>query len=160
MRKCYALLLVILLLFLYGCSEKPDYITPVQVYYTSSQVDFHSTYGIISTETIEYEGWENKTRDFLNQYLSGPHSQDLTSPFPTGAWILDMTQEESIINIQLNTHFSRLSPNEYTLACTCLSLTIFDLLHAEVVNIQISGSDQILSMNRDNLIFSENNEYK
>ena len=124
MKKCYALLLVILLLFLYGCSEKPDYITPVQVYYTSSQVDFHSTYGIISTETIEYEGWENKTRDFLNQYLSGPHSQDLTSPFPTGAWILDMTQEESIINIQ------------------------------------ISGSDQILSMNRDNLIFSENNEYK
>ena len=158
MKRLFCVALAILLICLLGCSKENDYISPVEVYYTSKNVDYHSQYGAISTEMQEYNGWEDRTREFLNQYISGPFSENLVSPFPAGAWILAISQEDANINIRVNNKFSTLSPNEYTLACTCLSLTVLNLYHAETVNIQISGEQTIISMNRDNLMFHDQSD--
>ena len=160
MKRIICFISFIAILFcLYGCTQKSvDYKTPVKVYYCRDEISYNSPEGVFMFEYREFSGWEDRTRDFLNTYLGKPISPELTSPFPFGAWIIELEQDGSTVDILLNIHFSRLAPNELTNACTCLSLTVFDLLNVETVNFQIDSSKQTrqtITMTKENLCFSE-----
>lgn len=163
MRRIMSIvILIILLLSLTGCQqEEAELVHPVQLFYCSKTVNFHLEDGLFASEVREFDSWENKPREFLNEYLAGPVSPDLVSPFPVGGWIIELSKKGKNVNVVLNINFTRLSPNELSTACACLSMTIFELMDAESVQIETSGynTDQsVILMTRDNLLFSDNSD--
>ena len=163
MKRIFALFAaLIVLLCIYGCKSNVIEINqPVRVFYCNADIEFQSEDGLISSEIHEYYGWEEKPREFLNEYLSGPLSSDLISPFPLGARIVDLEQSGQIIDIQLNANFLRLSPSELTTACACISMTILELFDAETVNIEVisyGSENNMITMSRSNLFLSDTGE--
>lgn len=161
MKRIICLLLLSVFLFcLFGCKKQETvYITPVNVYYCKNSIVYNTDNGVIAAEQKEFFGWEQKPRDFLNYYLSGTKNEDLKSPFPIGAWILKLEQNNNYADLLLNANFSRLTSGEFTLSCACLSMTVMELLGVDTVNIRIDGAGQdisIITMTKDNLIFADN----
>ena len=160
MKRLICLIFVIIIIFaLYGCSNKTgDFKNPVKLYYCRDEITYNTHEGVFMYEYREFSGWEDKPRDFLNTHFNKPISDDLISPYPFGAWILDLAQDGNTVNLLLNIHYSRLAPNELTNACACLSLTVFDLLDADTVNLRIDSPTQgrqTITMTKENLFFSE-----
>ena len=161
-RMFYLLITVFFLLFVSGCKdESVEIIKPVQLYFCKADVSFQSADGLIASEEWEFSGWENKTLEFLNKYLAGPVSAELISPFPVNGRIVELTQNGSTVDILFNDNFTRLSPNELTTACACISLTVFDLLNAETINFEIASLDSennLITMSRSTLLLSDGEE--
>ncbi len=138
-----------------GCGNNDtDYTRPVNLYYCTDTVDYKSTESVFAYETRDLYGWSERLLDFLNVYLTGPKKNGLVSPFPIGASINSLHTNGSCINVQLSNHFSRLSTNELTLACACLSMTILGITNGETVNIQIDDygdGNTNITMTRENL---------
>lgn len=160
MKRIICLFFVIIILFsLFGCSSKADeFKNPVKLYYCRDEITYNTPEGAFMYEYREFSGWEDKPRDFLNTYFNKPQSPELISPFPFGAWILELIQDDKTVDLLLNVHFARLAPNELTNACACLSLTVFDLLDADTVNLRIDSPTQgrqTITMTKENLFFSE-----
>ncbi len=159
--KRFLCLLTVFTVFLCICgcqNSETEIIEPVQLYYCKATVEFQSESGLIASEQREYDGWENKTQEFLNEYLAGPISSELKSPFPLGGRIVELSQEDSVVNLLLNFNFSRLSPPKLTTACACISMTVLELLNAEVINIEITSyvsERDIITMTRSNLCLSD-----
>ena len=156
MRQFLSFVCVVAALFcLFGCTNQAEnFKDPVDVFYCTSPIKYNSLEGVFARERRDFAGWSGNLQGFLNEYVTGPKSNGLTSPFPLGALILTLEQEETAISLLLNIHFSRLSPNELTLACACLSLTLFQLTNAESVSFQIDGASEdraIITMTRENL---------
>lgn len=150
----------LILLCLFGCGkEEITYVSPAKLFYCTKSVSYNSEKGVIDSELREFADWKQEYRDFLNVYLSGPRTPELKSPFPLGGWILELKQKDSQVNLLLNLNFSFLSPNELTLACACISLTVMELMQVDTVNIQIDGNMQdptVITMTKDNLFFTDN----
>ena len=142
MRRWICLLIPAIMLSLFlGCAnEKTEYLQPVSVYYYRNQIAYNTADGVLASEIREFSGFENDLRGFLNQYLKGPYSDGLSSPFPTGGWILDLNREDTQIHVRLSMHFSQLSGKEQTIACACISKTIFALIDCESICLYIDGS--------------------
>lgn len=165
MRRVLTILYVITLIFcLLGCDNTTaDFIEPVDVFYCVSPITYDTIDGVFGREAREFFGWEGNLHDFLNDYLTGPKNSRLVSPFPLGGRVLDFKQNESTIKLVLNVHFSRLAPNELTLACACISMTLFELTNAESVDMQIDGVGEenlTIIMTRSNLHLSDTTKHK
>ena len=161
MKRILCLLTVFaVFLCICGCqNSKSEIIDPVQLYYCKANVSFQSENGLIASEPREYDGWENNIQEFLNEYLAGPVSSELKSPFPLGGRIVELSQKNSVVNLLLNVNFSRLSPKDLTGACACISMTVFELLNAEIVNIKITNylsERDVITMTRSNLCLWDN----
>lgn len=150
--KLLCLLLSISLFLLCGCGNTKEILDPVTVFYCSDTVSFQSTTSVFDSEVRDYSVGGGNLRDFLNVYLSGPDADALYSPFPTGSWIVSLTEENHTINLYLNNQFSRLAPNELTVACTCLAMTVFGLTESETVHFIVDESNSpIISLTKDNI---------
>ena len=163
MKRSICLICILSLLFVFwGCrKDEVEIISPVQLYYCNANIDFHSEQPVIVSETREFYGWEDNTKGFLNEYLAGPISTELSSPFPHGGWILAMTENDIEITVTLSSNFGKLSANELTIACACISNTIFDLLHAEIIHFQVFSSTSVhntVTMTRDNILLFDNTQ--
>ncbi len=161
MRRWICLLIpAIMLLLILGCTNnKTEYIQPVSVYYCRSQIIYNAIDGVLAPETREFSGFENDLRGFLNQYLKGPYSDKLSSPFPTGGWILALDRQNAQMHIRLSMHFSQLSGKEQTLACACISKTVFELIDCESVCLYIDGSqdseDIAITITKEDLLLMD-----
>ena len=160
MKRIICAFLTFLFVFsIAGCqNNKQDIMKPVHLYFCRTETEFQTADGLFAPEQREFTGWENQIREFLNQYLSGPTSTDLVSPFPAGGWIVELSQNNSTVDILLSVNFTRLSPNELTTACACISLTVFELLEAETVNFRITSLDpeeSSFTMSRNTLLLSD-----
>lgn len=156
MRRFLSFICIAAILFCqFGCTNQAEnFKNPVDVFYCTSPIKYNSLEGVFAREQRDFSGWNGNLQGFLNEYVTGPTSNGLTSPFPLGALILTLEQEDTAISLLLNFHFSRLSPNELTLACACLSLTLFQLTNAERVSFHIDGANEdraIITMTRENL---------
>ena len=158
MKRWICLLLVIIsLLMLYGCgNDKHEFVYPISVYYCRNEVTHHSPDGVFAKEMKEFSGFENDLQGFLNQYLNGPYSEELSSPFPAGSKILDLEPEENGILVKLSIHFSSLSGNEQTLAYACICKTIFELVDCTSIHLLIpsqnGNDDSSITMTKDQLL--------
>ena len=160
MKRILSIVFILLtLLYSSGCSGKnADLKQPVKAYYCTSTVKYNAIDGIIKAELQDYYNFEGNLRGFLNQYLSGPNSDGLTSPHPLGGWILRLEQTDKVIDLTVNTNFARLAPHDLTLSYACISMTLFDLTEVETINISISNAKPettTFTVNRDNLILMD-----
>lgn len=142
-----------------GCSVKTVQMQePVSVYYCASPISYHSTSGILQTEKQEFQGGQNDLRGFLNKYLSGPSSPKLATPFPANGSILSVERSDEEMNVCVSVQFLTLTQSELILAYACLSMTIFEVTDAEIINLHIYGTNadrNVVTMTRDNLWFTD-----
>ena len=134
-------IMLLCLTFLFGCSAKRNMQEPVSVYYCASQVSYGSADGFIVSEKHEFYNRHNELKKFINEYLNGPNSPKLVSPFPTGASVLELTERDSTIILMLNLPFLQMTPSELTLAYACISMTLFEITDFQSVHLYIWGTD-------------------
>ncbi len=163
MRRNIAMFLIFTLIIgLFGCkgSTDKDLIVPVAFYYCNDLESKEDFSNIFVKELREGDGYQNDKLALLNQYVAGPDSENLTNPFPSDLVVLSVETNRDTTRILLDEQIAKLSGLELTLACTCLSLTLFDLYPCSSVEISannslLDGQESILITN-DTLIFSDN----
>ena len=164
MKKIIALLLCLSLLgCLWGCVKvpgTPD--VPVQFYYPqASQKDaLSSAGGLVSFELRESAGNIGKYAYLTQLYLQGPVTETLRNPFPRGTTLKSLLIKNGIVYLVLSDAIASLSGTELTLACACLTRTIYEMTGFRVVNIQaetqLLGGSRKLIMNVKDLQFMDN----
>lgn len=153
------LLIITLLCCTCGCSSPKEEIQkPVNFYYCNNPITFHGTNDVIAPEVRESVNYNDMVK-LIDHYLDGPISEAYTSPFPSAVTVSELTQKNKMLNITLSSEFSYLTGIELTLACTCLSSTLFELTDAK--SIIITAKDALLDdaesviIIRDTLVFSD-----
>ena len=146
MRRFICLMLAAILIFLLpGCKEEePEFIKPAQFYYLNADVlaediGYGDTYEIFLSETRETEHINDNLVAFLNDYLQGPITPVLYLTIPSDAKLVDAQMFEHGIHIIFSEEFSKLSGIDLTLACTYLSITLFEYFDVDYVEIRAEG---------------------
>ena len=155
MRKHIACFLAaFLLLSLCGCQEKSACISPVNFYYQAAEFSYDAAGTAISPEVREGKD-HTSLDDALREYLQGPESASLKSPFPGGLQLLAAEIDGVTLHLTLSDQLSQLSGLALTMACSCLALTALELAQAEQVTIQAESKlldgEKIITMDRDSL---------
>lgn len=148
---------VILLSSTCACSAKEsDMQVPAFFYYCTATISYDSDTGVIASEVRETEGFGGDLMSILNLYLQGPLSNQLSSPFPNGSRVEWLNQIGPEITLIVNQPFAQLTGIDLTLACACLSKTLFSLTDAQTLKIHgghtnLDGNDYII-LTRDSLL--------
>ena len=141
MKHWISLLLIIsILLCLCSCAKdtRPAKI-PVNFYYLASEVSYNGTSEILLSEEREGAGYEADVEGLLNQYLKGPISNAMRSPFPAHVTVARYATTANAVILELSGEFAQLTGIDLTVACACLSRTLFELTQLEKV--MISATD-------------------
>ena len=161
MKKTFCIIFIIsILLSFCACSnQNRTIVAPAQFFYCTSNISFNTQEDVIASEIRETADFSNDLTALANDYLSGPSSAHLRSPFPYGSAVLWINTSESELVFVMNQQFMQLSGIEQSLACSCLSKTFFLLTDAERITIRgregISDSKDAVIMTRDNLLFQD-----
>lgn len=162
MKRNIVLLLVISLVFsLLGCnhSSDKDFIEPVAFYYCTEFGTNENFDDVFMTEIHEGSNYAGDRIALLNRYLAGPYTDGSVSPFPVGLSIISLKTDQETICIVLSDQITELQGLSLTLACACLSQTIFELYSCDCVEISVSngtldGSESI-RIYKDDLLFAD-----
>lgn len=149
MKRIVAMILLMALL-LCGCADKMR--EPVTFYYVrdSFEVDMSQ---VIGTEQREASGHRDDLLYLLALYLMGPAEDSLVSPLPSYTTILSAEQMDSTVTVQLTDTTASMSDGQFTLACSCLTLTCLEITDAEYVTI-ISGNRSV-TLGKDSLVLQD-----
>ncbi len=158
--KRLLIFLLCILSVLYGCgASQPKLEDSITFYYPRSEYLFGQTDSVIASEIREAAGKKGDLAALLGEYLQGPQSSDLRSPFPADAKILQIQQEGSILQLTMNDRFSQLSGMELTMACACLTKTGLTLTNCQTVQIVIDGTlpdtQRIITMDAQTLLLMD-----
>lgn len=159
-RNVYFILAVLLMLSFPGCSGKDNTIErPADFYYCTSSISFDTALGVIASETREIAILEQDLTALINHYLCGPKASNLTSPFPSGSAVLWINQSDSEITLVMNQQFTQLTGLNLSLACSCLSKTIFSFSDVESITIRAHNTNldgmKSITMNRDSILIQD-----
>jgi germination protein M len=136
-----------------ACSGKyevaqEDMINPARFYYCASEPedpDSHSyELGIMQWEIRDLRLKTPSFENILTQYLDGPKSEGLTSPFPKGLGIEYVTLDQGLLTIRFDDTFFQLRGAALTTAAACIvnTMTQFDgieLVCLETPQTMVSG---------------------
>ena len=146
--------LILLLFFFSGCAHlKSSLSEPVSFYYLERDYGYGQTGSVIAVEERESSGHRRHLSYMMALYLMGPTEEEHIIPLPAGTRIGCTLKDNGDIQLELSDAARVLSDSEYTLACTCLSLTCFDLTDSEKVTV-ING-ERSLTMNRGSFTLSD-----
>ena len=146
MKRVFCFILAIcLLLLICGCrEEEPEYVHPVQFYYVnpiilSDSIGYGDTYSVFISETREAAGFLGDIEAFLLEYLKGPITTDLFLMIPSDVQLLDVKQNSKVIRITFSEELAKLMGIDLTLACSCLSMTVFENFKFDTIEIAADG---------------------
>ena len=151
-RLVTCFLLLIAALFLSSCGNDSletgkNMQLPVQFFYCDS-ASGEAEYYEQSTGAIRWEyrelgnNWPS-AKDMLAQYLQGPVSDSLYTPFPPGVMVTGTSLKDGVFSIQFNDAFSKLSGEDLMLAAACVVHTMTQ--HPGVESVQLDSADAMLS---------------
>jgi hypothetical protein len=119
----------------------------------------------LTAENMEVLAFEKRSADtdmrsLLDTYLSGPKSEELSSPFPADTYIVSLEIEGDYLNIAFSDHFASLTGIQLTLACCALSQTCFAVSDVKTVviraqNALLDGKESI-AIPRGSFILTDN----
>lgn len=159
MKKAICLILVIFLLC--GCGkDKSEIKTPVNFYYTNTEIHYNSLNGVLSAEVRDGTGYKENLVGLLDLYFAGPLSDEFISPFPAGTITMSIFREGAQLNVELSNEFAELEGLDLTIACACLTKTAAELTGCEVVRIYatdnaLDGNPSITMSASDLLMLDE-----
>ena len=152
MKRLVSLLLIIALCLPLCACTSPNTVT----YYflrEPEEYQYGVADGVMVGESREAAGHVDDLRYLLILYLHGPVSDNLSSPFPAGTKLVELTREDDSLTVQLTSMFTVLEGTDLTLACACLARTCFALTDVQSVTILAMGRETVsMTMERDNLL--------
>ncbi len=158
MKRIACFLFALMSLFsMCACSADDSNIqVPALFYYCAATISYDSETGIIDSEIRETANFQDDLMSILNHYLQGPQSHQLSSPFPDGSCVEWLNQVGTEITLIISQSFTKLTGINLTLACACLSKTLFSLTDAQTIKIHaghitLDGNDYI-TLTRDSLL--------
>lgn len=133
MKRVLSFLLIpILLLTLWGCSGND--IEPAHFYYIRKNFDYNSTDGVFVPKTTDSAQYITLNA-FISEYLRGPDSTNLVSPFPSGTSLVNLDENGETLVVTLSDSFAALTGIELSLACCAFAKTAIEFSGASVVEI-------------------------
>ena len=157
MRRIVCILLAAVLLCAAGCSGQRSSIErPVSYYYCTTAESYEALRKSVSFEVRDGSAYGDDLQGLLNDYLRGPESDGLVNPFPDNCTVRSIQESDLDVRILLSSGFSRLSGIDLTLACVCMSLTVFELSDCQSVSIGVQdalldGKNEI-TLHRDDIL--------
>lgn len=140
MKKLRIILAVILLVsLLAGCTLSKPNASKVTFYYSRREFSFGAENSVIVPEDRDITGHEGEMFYILSLYLMGPLDEDLSSAFPANTRLVRYSASDGHLTVELTSVDDILSDAEFSLACSCLSLTCTELTRYDRVTV-ISGS--------------------
>jgi spore germination protein GerM len=130
--------IMICIILLTGCWNPSEsyYTEAVYFYYPLVSYDLSNGNRVISHELREGTNFSSE-RELLKHYLEGPNSSSLYSPFPVGASLVDYSISDDRICIYLSHHFNELTGMPYTIATSCIAMTILTYTGLNSVDINV-----------------------
>ena len=154
MKRLSALLLAFIFLFC-GCSIRKNHQTDsVIFYYLQQEYHYGQSGTVLAPEQRELTGHRKNLSYWMALYLMGPVDESHSMPLPDGTRINGTLMENGSIQLELSEAARIMSDSEFSLACTCLSLTCFSIVDSNEVSI-INGERKIV-LNQNNLTLSDN----
>ena len=159
-KRIFCIFAILLVLSFPACANQSSYIEkPADFYYCTSSISFESEQGVIASEIRESALYQHDLTALINYYMRGPSSTNLTSPFPTGSAVLWINQNNDGIILVMNQQFSQLTGINLSLACSCLSKTVFSVLDTESITIRCREStldgNETITMTRDSILIQD-----
>jgi len=135
--KRTAILLLCIIGLLSGCDRTSSPVVsemeqPVSFYYLSSESTYHAAMGPLKAELRDLEhgkSWE----ELVAEYLSGPNSEALYSPFADGTAMEEVSLQDGILSLVPNDAFFDLQGADLSLATACIVHTMAQLPDVEAV---------------------------
>ena len=161
MRKLLSLLLILAIACcLFACGQgKQNPVEPANFYYCRKDVTYTGTNDVFASEVREIADNENIV-GIMNNYLRGPESNRLYSPFPTSTQIISIDRVGTTLTVVFSPQLSRLSGPDLMLACVCTAMTLFNMTQAETVIITADGTlldgRESVMLTPDRLVFTDN----
>lgn len=153
---CFGLCICLVLCLIACRNNREDIQQPVSFYYRTELVEFNAQDGIIASEIREAKYFKGDLEKLLNQYLKGPISNELRSPFPAAVSVEALTEADGVYYITLSQEFYALTGLELSMACACLTMTV--MAQTQCASVTISVKDGLLdgnesiTMGADNLL--------
>lgn len=147
------LALLSLLFSLCGCgrSSEPEMVMPTAFYYHNNldaKEDFNNVFVAEIREGVQYQ---NDYILLINSYFAGPELENLVNPFPADLEAVSLRIEADTAYIVLSDQIAKLNSVDLTMACSCLSFTLFELTQCNYV--RISAENDLLN-NQDAILLS------
>jgi len=135
-------LLWVMILGLVACDTgRSDIIEPVEFFYRQVSAPDDLPESVIASEIREATGHTGDLKYLLSLYLQGPLGETLSSPFPAGCRLLDVTWNGNTLVVILDSTITALGQMDRTVACACLARTCFSLTSLQQVQILATGED-------------------
>ena len=144
MKRVIALMMLCLLLS--GCSFSSSKQEPVLFYYQRAEYLMGQADGAIVPEERDGAGHIRDMDYLLRLYLAGPHSEDLSSPFPSGVHLTSVRTSQNMVTVTLPGTPEGLSEAQKTLAYACMTLTCLEITPKDTVC--IFWGEEIITMDR------------
>lgn len=145
------------LLLLCGCGRKgKPLFDPVYLYYPRTEYDYGSADSAITWEAMDGTGHMDDFEFLLSEYFAGPIDEGLVNPFPAGTTLLSARLEEDDFLLEVSAEALTLPEHQFTLGCSCLSMTCFELTQAETVT--VSCGEKSLTIRRNGMLLAD--DYK
>lgn len=145
------------LLLLCGCGRKgKPLFDPVYLYYPRTEYDYGSADSAITWEAMDGTGHMDDFEFLLSEYFAGPIDEGLVNPFPVGTTLLSARLEEDDFLLEVSAEALTLPEYQFTLGCSCLSMTCFELAQAETVT--VSCGEKSLTIRRNGMLLAD--DYK
>ena len=148
MRRTICVILILAML-LGGCSltsSKQE--NTVTFYYLRSDYQYGYDSQVIVPEVRENPGSRRDLSYLMALYLMGPAEEEHETPIPAGMRIFKAEEKDGLVTLNLS-YPSAIPQVRFTLICSCLAMTCFDLTDAQTVTV-ICG-EQTITMSRGSL---------
>ena len=149
MKRLTALLLLFAL-FLSGCGNELK--EPVTFYYLSSNYEEDMS-SAIDSERREAAGHRDDLMYLMALYLMGPADEDLHAPLPGDTTVQAAEMHGTNVTITLSDVSDSMTDFQFTVACSCLTLTCLDI--TEATNVTIISGDRSITLDANDLLLSD-----
>lgn len=147
--------ILIAVLLLSGCGTSAERVRdPVTFYYMRANPEaLRNAESLFVGEVREASGHRDDLSYLMALYLMGPTAENLRSPIPRGTKVNGITLVENTVEISLADTERTMTDIEYTLACTCLSLTFLNLTNAQSVT--VTSGERSITMGSNTLVLAD-----
>ena len=148
MRRILSITLsfALLLICFSSCSTNKNVAKPINFYYLSNPESYNES--TVCAEVRSGAGFEEDLTGLFQQYLKGPQTDDLVSPFPKRVSVKDAKIRGITVHITVSSELVQLAGLDMTLATACLAMTALEYTGMQRVSITATDAkDSILYTN-------------
>lgn len=155
MKKAIALITLMLCLIPFSGCGGMDRADPdaISFFYVRSEFQYHGNENVIVAEERVLSDSREDPLWLLTLYMMGPISDGLSCPFPNGVKVLDVHEETKMLDITISDTSASLNESRFTLACSCLAMTMFEC--TDNAYVRIYSGERSMSFDRESIFLAD-----